>query len=98
RRDVPAEGAQLALEVAEPDDLLGRLVGLKLVAVDDHPEAAQRLLCCGLQRFEVLPLLKLAVASHDDDSSPSSEQALRPRHATAFRAPHPERAAVRLDP
>ena len=38
--DVPAERAQLRLEVAEREDLLGRLVGLQLVAVDEHPEVA----------------------------------------------------------
>ncbi len=41
RLDVPAEGAELRLEVAERDDLLRRLVGLHLVAVDDDPEPAR---------------------------------------------------------
>src|SRR5207248_9992097 len=41
-RDVPAERTQLRLEIPECDDLLGRLVGLELVAVDDDPEVALR--------------------------------------------------------
>ena len=39
--DVPAERAQLLLEIAERDDLVGRLVRLQLVAVDDDPEVAE---------------------------------------------------------
>ena len=35
RSDVPAEGPQLGLEVAEREDLLGRFVRLELVAIDD---------------------------------------------------------------
>ena len=39
--DLPPERAQLRLEVAEREDLLGRLVRLQLVAVDDDPEPAE---------------------------------------------------------
>ena len=43
RLDVPAERAQLRREVAEGEDLLGRLVRLELVAVDDRPEVPDAL-------------------------------------------------------
>ena len=97
RRDVPAERAQLRLEVAEREDLLGRLIRLQLVAVDEHPEIAGGVTRRGLQAFEVLALLELAVARDHDDASAAAEEGLRPGHAAALRDAHPERARVRLD-
>ena len=96
--DVPAERAQLRLEVAEGEDLLRGLVRLELVPVDDHPEPAEPPVRRGLQRLPVLALLQLAVAGHHDDAAAAAEQALRPRDPAALRDPHPERAGVRLDP
>ena len=98
RRDLPAERAELRLEVAERDDLLGRLVGLHLVAVDDDPEPAEALVRGRLQRLPVLALLELAVAGHHDDAPVAAEPALRERDPAALRDAHPERARVRLDP
>ena len=46
--DVPAERAELHLEVAEREDVVRRLVGLQLVAVDDHPEVALSVRGCRL--------------------------------------------------
>ena len=77
-RDLPAERAQLRLEVAEREDLLGRLVGLQLVAVDDDPEPAEPLVRGRLERLPVLPLLQLAVAGHHDDEPVAPELPLRP--------------------
>jgi hypothetical protein len=59
--DVPAEGAQLPLEVAEREDLLGRPVGLELVAVDNRPEIADALVCGRSEGLPVLSLLQLPV-------------------------------------
>jgi hypothetical protein len=42
RRHVPPERAQLRLEIAEREDLVGRLVRLQLVAVDDDAEVVLR--------------------------------------------------------
>ena len=97
RRDVPAEGTQLRLDVAERHDLFGQLVGLQLVAVDDDPEVAERVGGRGLQPLEVLALLELAVAGHHDHPAASSQEPLRPRNAAALGDPHAQRARVRLD-
>ena len=67
RRDLPAERTQLRLEIAEREDLVCRLVGLQLVAVDDHPEVALRVRRRSLQTLEVLAFLQLSVAGHHDD-------------------------------
>ena len=40
RAHVPSERTQLLLEIAERDDLLGELVRLQLVAIDDDPQRA----------------------------------------------------------
>ncbi len=96
--DVPAERAQLRLEVAEREDLLGRLVGLELVAVDNDPEARETFVRSSLQRLPVLALLELAVADHHHHPPAAAEMPFRPRDPTALRDPHPERARVRLDP
>ena len=98
RHDVPAESAEALLEVAEGDDLLRRLVGLELVPIDDDDEVSQTFLRRRLEPLVVLALLQLAVAGHHDDAAPTSKVALRPRHSTALRDPHAERARVRLDP
>ena len=42
RRNVPAEDAEALVELAQRDDLVRRLVGLQLVAVDDDRELVQR--------------------------------------------------------
>ena len=97
RLDLPAERAQLRLEVAEREDLLGRLVGLELVAVDDDPEPAEAVVRRGLERLPVLALLQLAVAGHHDDDAPAAGAPLRPRDPAALRDAHAERARVRLD-
>ena len=49
RRHMPAERRELRLEVAEGEDLLRRLVGLKLVAVDDHGQPRQAVMGRTLQ-------------------------------------------------
>ena len=97
RLDLPAERAQLRLEIAEREDLLRRLVGLQLVAVDDDPEAAEPIVRRGLKRLPVLALLQLAVAGHHDDDAVPPGTPLRPRDAPALRDAHAERARVRLD-
>ena len=96
--DVPAEGPEPLLELAERDDLLRRLVGLELVAVDDDGEPGEALLCRRLKPLVVLALLKLAVAEHHDDATTAAEMPLRPRDPAALRDSHAERARVRLDP
>ena len=98
RLDVPAERAQLRLEVAERDDLLRPLVGLHLVAVDDDPEAPEPLVGGGLERLPVLALLELPVARHHDDPPLAPERALRQRDPASLRDAHPERARAGLDP
>ena len=98
RLDVPSEGPELRLEVAERDDLLRPLVGLHLVAVDDDPEPAQALVGGRLQGLPVLALLQLAVAGHHDDPAAAAEPALGERDSRALRDAHAERAGVRLDP
>jgi hypothetical protein len=98
RLDLPAERAQLPREVAERDDLLRRLVGLHLVAVDHDPEPAQALVRGGLEPLPVLAFLELAVPGHDDDSPSTAESPLRERDPAPFGDAHPERARARLDP
>ena len=98
RLDVPAERAELRLEVAERDDLLRPLVGLHLVAVDDDPEPAEPLVGGRLERLPVLALLELAVAGHHDHPSFAAEPPLRERDPAALGDAHPERARARLDP
>ena len=94
----PAEGPQLRLEVAEREDLLGRLVRLELVAVDDDREAPEPVRRGGLERFPVLALLELAVPDHHDDAASPSEPALRQGDAAALGDAHAERAGVGFDP
>ena len=96
--DLPTERAQLLGEVSKREDLLGRLVRLELVPVDDHPEVPARLAGSRLQCLEVLTLLQFPVAGHHNDSAATTEQALCPRNASSFRDPHPQRPRVRLDP
>ena len=98
RRDMPAERRELRLEVAEGEDLLRRLVGLKLVAVDDDGQPRQAVVGRTLKRLEVLALLELAVSDHDDDAATRAELPLRPGDAAALRDPHAQRPRVRLDP
>ncbi len=98
RHHVPAERSESLLELADRDDLVGRLVRLQLVPVDDDGEAGEPFVRRRLQPFVVLALLQLAVAEHDDDSTASTEMPLRPRDPATLRDPHPERARVRLDP
>ena len=97
RLDLPAERAQLRLQVAEREDLLGRLVGLQLVAVDDDPEPAEPIVCRGLQRLPVLALLQLAVAGHHDREAAAPGPPLRPGDPPALRDAHAQRARIRLD-
>ena len=96
--DVPAERAQLLLEIAERDDLLRELVRLQLVAIDDDPQRSQRFVGCRLNCLPVLALLELAVPGHDHDPAAQAEAPLRPRDAAPLRDAHAERAGVRLDP
>ena len=98
RRHMPAERRELRLEIAEGEDLLGRLVRLELVAVDDDGQPRQAIVGSTLKRLEVLPLLELAVSDHDDDAAAVPELPLRPGDAAALRDAHAERARVRLDP
>ena len=90
--DVPAEGTEPGLELAERDDLVRRLVRLELVAIDDDRKARQALVRGGLEPFVVLTLLQLAVADHDDDPPAAAEVPLRPRDPAALRDAHTERA------
>ena len=96
-RDVPAEGTEPGLELAERHDLVRRLVRLELVAIDDDRKARQALVRGGLEPFVVLTLLQLAVADHDDDPPAAAEVPLRPRDPAALRDPHTERPGVGLD-
>ena len=96
--DAAAERAQLRLEALEREDLLRRLVGLELVAVDDHEQATHALMCCRLEPFPVLALLELAVAGHHDDAPASAQVPLRPCDPPRLRDAHPEGAGVGLDP
>ena len=98
RLDVPAEGAELLLEVAERDDLLRRLVRLHLVAVDDDPEPAQALVSGSLERLPVLALLQLPIPGHDDDQPVAAEPPLGERDPPPLGDAHPERAGAGLDP
>ena len=98
RDDAGAERSELRLEALEGEDLLRRLVRLKLVPVDDDEQPSDALVRGRLQRLPVLSLLELAVAGHHDDAAAAAEVALRPRDAARLRDPHPERARVRLDP
>ena len=95
--DLPPERAQLRLEVAEREDLLRRLVGLQLVAVDDDPEPAEPVVRGSLERLPVLALLQLAVAGHHDDDAVAPGMPLRPRDPASLGDAHAERARVRLD-
>ena len=88
RADVPAERAQLLLEIAERDDLLGELVRLQLVAIDDDPERAERFVGCGLHCLPVLALLKLAVSGHHDDPAAEARGSTSPtRSRVPWRCP-----------
>ena len=89
---------QLRLEALEREDLLGRLVRLELVAVDDDEQPPDPLVRRRLERLPVLAFLQLAVARHHDDAAAAAEMALRPRDPARLGDPHPERAGVRLDP
>ena len=95
--DVPAEGTEPGLELAERDDLVRRLVRLELVAIDDDREARQALVRGRLEPFVVLTLLQLAVADHDHDPPAAAEVPLRPRDPAALRDAHTERPGVGLD-
>ena len=97
RFDVPSERAQLRLEIAEREDLLRRLVGLQLVAIDHDPEAAELVVRGSLECLPVLALLQLAVAGHHDDDAVATGASLRPRDAAPLGDAHAERARVRLD-
>ena len=79
--DVPAEGGELRLQVAEREDLLGRLVGLQLVPIDDDPEAADPLVDGGLERLEVLSLLQLPVARPSRRRGRRAPGAVSPRRS-----------------
>ena len=76
---MPSERRELRLEVAEREDLLRRLVGLELVAVDDDGQPRQAVVGRALKRFEVLALLELAVSDHDDDAAARCRAAASPR-------------------
>ena len=91
-RDVPAERAELRLEVAKREDVVRRLVGLQLVAIDDHPEVALSVRGCRLQALEVLAFLQLAVAGHHDDATATPKESFRPGHPSPLRNAHAERA------
>ena len=97
-RDVPAEGAELGLEVAERDDLLRPPVGLHLVAVDDDPEPAEPLVGGRLERLPVLPLLELAIPGHHHDAPCPAESPLRERNPPALGDAHAQGPRARLDP
>ncbi len=97
RLDLPAERAQLPLEITERQDLVGRPVRLQLVAVDDDPEPAETLVRRRLERFPVLALLQLSVARHHHDDPFPSSRALPPGDAATLRDAHAQRARVRLD-
>ena len=97
RSHVPAERRELLLQVAEREDLLRRLVGLELVAVDDDRESRLPVVRCALQRLEVLALLQLAVADHHHDAAAPPQLPLGPGDAAALRDAHAQRAGVGLD-
>ena len=94
---VPAERRELRLQVAEGHDLLGRLVGLELVPVDDHDEMCEPVVGRALDRLPVLTLLELAVPRHDHDPPREPEAPFDPRDPAALGDPHPQRARVSLD-
>ena len=99
RLDVPAERAQLRLEVAERDDLLRPLVGLDLVAVDDDPEArrAARGRRPGAPPSSGPPgAPRRPVITTTRPSRPSAR--FGERDPAALRDAHPERARAGLDP
>ena len=91
--DEPAERAQLLPEPAEREDLLGRLVRLQLVAVDDDPEAAEPVVRGSLEPLPVLPLLELPVAGHHDDAT-----AVPALGASRARSRGPSRCPSRASP
>ncbi len=93
--DRPAEGRDLALELAEVADLRDPRIRLQLVVVDDHRDLAEPAVRRGLERLPELALLELAVArEHVDVAAPPGEAV--GQHETArLRDPHPERARVR---
>ena len=91
--DAAAERAQLRLEALEREDLLGRPVGLELVAVDDHEQAADALVRRRLERLPVLALLQLAVAGHHDDAPAATRGVASPRRSRA-----PSRSPSRASP
>ena len=97
RLDLPPERAELRGEVAEREDLVGPLVGLELVAVDDDPESAEPVVRGGLERLPVLALLQLAVACHHDGQTTTAGAPLAPRDPAPLRDAHAERAGVGLD-
>ena len=98
RLDRPAECSELRLELAKREELLGRLVGLELVAVDDDPQPTEPIVGRGLERLPVLTLLELAVAGHDDDDAAAAGAPFRERDPATLGDAHAERARVRLDP
>ncbi len=95
--DLPAERFDLPLEIAESQDLVGRLVGLELVPVDDDPEPPETLVGGRLEGFPVLSLLELPVAGHHDHDAPAAGKALGQRDPAALGDAHAERPRVRLD-
>ena len=89
RDDAGAEGGDLRLEALEREDLLGRLVRLELVPVDDDEQPPDALVRGRLQRLPVLTLLQLAVAGHHDDAAAAPEVALAQAIPRAFEIPIP---------
>ena len=96
--DAAAERDELRLQALEREDLLGRLVRLELVPVDEDEQPPDPLVRRRLQRLPVLPLLELAVARHHDDTTSAAEMPLRPGDPPRLGDAHAERARVRLDP
>ena len=80
---------ELLAQVVEGDDLLGRPVRLDLVHVDNHPQVAETLLCCTLERLPVLALPKLPVTRHHHDAAAPAEVALCPPSPRPFEMPMP---------
>ena len=98
-RDVPAERAELRLEVAERRRSRPSACPTGARCGRRRPSGLPRRSCAAAcSALAVLPLLQLAVADHHDDAAAAAEVPLRPRDPAPLRDAHAERAGVRLDP
>ena len=88
--DVPAESAELRLDITEIGDLGDKLVGLHLVVVHDDRQVGFSCGNCPLQRLVDLAFLQFAISRQDEHSPGPTRHALAQGHTTPLGDAHPQ--------